>query len=74
MADSESRMRSEESHAEDDNELSEDIDEELEEPPRAPRYPVPQRRLAAVEVPAVVENIDRTIKAFGRTSALSYVS
>ncbi|KAG5942763.1 hypothetical protein E4U53_007168, partial [Claviceps sorghi] len=30
----------------------------------APRYRVAHRHLAAVEIPAVVENVDRAIKAF----------
>lgn len=38
----------------------------------APRYPIPRRRLAAVEVPAIVRNVDRAIKAFGRNSALPH--
>jgi hypothetical protein len=42
-------------------------------PQSAPRYPVPARRLAAVEVPAVVQNVDRAIRAFGRTPVLSHV-
>ena len=40
----------------------------------APRYPIPSRDLAAVEVPAVVENIDLAVKAFGRVSSLTHVS
>lgn len=40
----------------------------------APRYPIPSRRLAAVEIPAVVNNIDRAVKAFGRVPSLSHVS
>lgn len=39
----------------------------------APAYPVPHRSLAAVEVPAVVKNVDRTIKAFGRGPSLKHV-
>ncbi|PHH88603.1 hypothetical protein CDD83_7330 [Cordyceps sp. RAO-2017] len=38
----------------------------------APRYEVPSRRLAAVELPAVVKNIDRAVKAFGRVPSLSH--
>ncbi|POR31041.1 Transcription factor tau subunit sfc1 [Tolypocladium paradoxum] len=38
----------------------------------APRYPIPLRYLAAVEIPAVVENIDRAVKAFGRTPSLTH--
>lgn len=40
----------------------------------APRYPIPSRYLAAVEIPAVVENIDRAVKAFGRAPSLAHVS
>jgi general transcription factor 3C polypeptide 5 (transcription factor C subunit 1) len=39
----------------------------------APRFPIAQRTLAAVEIPAVVENIDRTVKAFGRVPNLAHV-
>ncbi|KAF5024025.1 hypothetical protein F66182_3912 [Fusarium sp. NRRL 66182] len=39
----------------------------------APRYTVPSRVLGAVEVPAVVENVDRTVKAFGRVPNLQHV-
>lgn len=40
----------------------------------APRYPIPSRELSAVEVPAFIQNIDRTVKAFGRVPDLSHVS
>lgn len=40
----------------------------------APRYTIAPRALAAVEIPAVVENIDRTVKAFGRVPTLEHVS
>lgn len=40
----------------------------------APRYFIPHRHLAAVEVPAVVQNIDRAVKAFGRVPSLNHVS
>ncbi|KJZ80427.1 hypothetical protein HIM_00277 [Hirsutella minnesotensis 3608] len=39
----------------------------------APRYNIAPRRLAAVEIPAVVNNIDRAVKAFGRVASLSHV-
>ncbi|KAG6208044.1 hypothetical protein E4U50_003481 [Claviceps purpurea] len=39
----------------------------------APRYSIPQRHLSAVEIPAIVENVDRTIKAFGRNATLAHV-
>ncbi|KAG6014469.1 hypothetical protein E4U54_005262 [Claviceps lovelessii] len=39
----------------------------------APRYRIAHRHLAAVEIPAVVENVDRTIKAFGRNPTLAHV-
>lgn len=40
----------------------------------APRFRIPPRDLAAVEIPAVVENIDRAVKAFGRVPSLEHVS
>ena len=40
----------------------------------APRYPIPRRKLSAVEIPAVVQNMDRAVKAFGRVSTLNHVS
>lgn len=40
----------------------------------APRYPIASRGLSAVEIPAVVQNVDRAIKAFGRVSSLTHVS
>lgn len=40
----------------------------------APRYPIPPRQLSAVEIPAVVENIDRAVKALGRHATLEHVS
>ncbi|PHH70908.1 hypothetical protein CDD82_6853 [Ophiocordyceps australis] len=40
---------------------------------QAPRYPLPCRPLTAVEIPAVVNNVDRAIKAFGRSPSLSHV-
>ncbi|KAK6453180.1 hypothetical protein FP744_10009432 [Trichoderma asperellum] len=39
----------------------------------APRYAIPQRELTAVEIPAVVENIDRAVRAFGRVPSLRHV-
>ncbi|KAG4275884.1 hypothetical protein FPRO04_08003 [Fusarium proliferatum] len=42
-------------------------------PDSAPRYTVPSRAIGAVEIPAVVENIDRTVKAFGRVPNLQHV-
>ncbi|KAK5993941.1 Transcription factor tau subunit sfc1 [Cladobotryum mycophilum] len=39
----------------------------------APRYPIVHREFSAVEVPAVVENIDRAVKAFGRVPTLRHV-
>ena len=50
----------------------EDVDVAPED--AAPRYPIPSRYLAAVEIPAVVENIDRAVKAFGRAPSLAHVS
>jgi general transcription factor 3C polypeptide 5 (transcription factor C subunit 1) len=40
----------------------------------APRYAIPRRELTAVEIPAVVENIDRAVRAFGRVPSLRHVS
>lgn len=40
----------------------------------APRYSIPRRDLTAVEIPAVVENIDRAVRAFGRVPSLRHVS
>lgn len=40
----------------------------------APRYPIPRTKLSAVEVPAVIQNLDRAIKAFGRVPTLNHVS
>lgn len=40
----------------------------------APKYPIPNRDLGAVEIPAVVENVDRAVKAFGRTPSFQQVS
>ncbi|KAL6902449.1 RNA polymerase III transcription factor IIIC subunit domain-containing protein [Trichoderma evansii] len=39
----------------------------------APRYGIPRRELTAVEIPAVVENIDRAVRAFGRVPSLRHV-
>lgn len=54
--------------------LEQDASQEERSSDGAPRYPVPSRRLAAVEIPAVVKDIDRAVKAFGRVSSLSHVS
>lgn len=40
----------------------------------APRYKIDPRVLGAVEIPAVVENVDRAVKAFGRVPNLQHVS
>lgn len=40
----------------------------------APRYVIPACDLAAVEVPAIVDNPDRAVRAFGRVSDLQHVS
>lgn len=40
----------------------------------APRYSIPLRQLSAVEVPAIINNIDRAVKAFGRAPTLRHVS
>jgi hypothetical protein len=39
----------------------------------APKYSIPARDLGAVEIPAVVENVDRAVKAFGRVPSLRHV-
>lgn len=39
----------------------------------APRYPISQRNLGTVEVPAVVKDVDRAVKAFGRVPSLKHV-
>lgn len=40
----------------------------------APRYVVPHRDLAAVEFPAVIQDVDRAVKTFGRLPTLQHVS
>lgn len=40
----------------------------------APTYTVPNTNIAAVEIPAVVQNIERAISAFGRVSSFDHVS
>ncbi|KAJ3458108.1 hypothetical protein MRS44_012217 [Fusarium solani] len=42
-------------------------------PESAPKYTVSARVLGAVEIPAVVENVDRAVKAFGRVPNLQHV-
>ncbi|KAJ4307999.1 tau 95 subunit of transcription factor TFIIIC [Fusarium piperis] len=42
-------------------------------PDTAPKYTVPARVIGAVEIPAVVENVDRAVKAFGRVPNLQHV-
>ena len=39
----------------------------------APRYSIPHRKIGAVEIPAVVKNVDRAVKAFGRSGSLTHV-
>lgn len=39
----------------------------------APRYPIPRRSMGAVEIPAVVQNVDRAVQAFGRVPSLAHV-
>ncbi len=39
----------------------------------APIYTIPNTEVAAVEIPAVVKNIDRAIKAFGRVASFEHV-
>ncbi|CAM1507932.1 Fc.00g047800.m01.CDS01 [Cosmosporella sp. VM-42] len=38
----------------------------------APRYTIPARALGAVEIPAVVENVDRAVNAFGRVPTFQH--
>ncbi|QPG97016.1 hypothetical protein C2857_005628 [Epichloe festucae Fl1] len=38
----------------------------------APRYRIAHRHLSAIEIPAVVENVDRAVKAFGRVPTLAH--
>lgn len=40
----------------------------------APRYEVPSRDLGAVEFPAIIHDVDRALRAFGRVPSLSHVS
>lgn len=42
-------------------------------PDSAPRFTIPERVIGAVEIPAVVENPDRAVKAFGRVPNLQHV-
>ncbi|KAF4990400.1 hypothetical protein FGRMN_8535 [Fusarium graminum] len=42
-------------------------------PESASRYIVPTRVVGAVEIPAVVENVDRAVKAFGRVPNLQHI-
>lgn len=42
-------------------------------PDAAPKYTVPNRVLGAVEIPAVVQNVDRAVQAFGRGPSLQHV-
>lgn len=57
-----------------DNEPFDDEAADYEEAQGAPRYPIPSRELGAVEVPALIQNVDRAVKAFGRVPDLSHVS
>lgn len=40
----------------------------------APRFNIPSRDISAVEIPAIVKNVDRAVKAFGRVPNLTHVS
>jgi hypothetical protein len=58
-------------------EFSDSIYEEYTgRPPQetAPKYPIPQRRIGAVEVPMIVINTDRGVKAFGNLQGFQQVS
>ena len=48
--------------------------ESLQDHTRTQRYPIPATEFGAVEIPAIVENIDRAILAFGRVPDLRHVS
>ena len=39
----------------------------------APRYQIPEREMGAVELPAIVHDVDRAIRAFGRVPSLAHV-
>jgi general transcription factor 3C polypeptide 5 (transcription factor C subunit 1) len=59
----------------DDTQFEDDHGERASEsvhPDSAPRYLIPERVIGAVEFPAVVENPDRAVKAFGRVPHLQH--
>ena len=39
----------------------------------APTYTIPSRKLSAVEIPAIVNDVDRAVSAFGRAPSLEHV-
>ncbi|KFA79864.1 hypothetical protein S40288_03775 [Stachybotrys chartarum IBT 40288] len=55
-----------------DRDPSEGISSEPGEQNAAPKYAIPLRDLAAVEIPAIVESVDRAVKAFGRNTSLRH--
>lgn len=57
-----------------DNEPFDDEGPDYEDAEGAPRYPIPSKRFGAVEVPALVQNVDRAVQAFGRVPDLNHVS
>ncbi|KAI6784912.1 Transcription factor tau subunit-like protein [Emericellopsis cladophorae] len=63
------RRRSNHSSPQNDDEVAEDEYEDANF--GAPRFVIPRRNLAAVELPANVQNVDRAIQAFGRRPDLS---
>ena len=65
------RRRSDHSSPQNDDEVAEDEYEDANF--GAPRFVIPRRNLAAVELPANVQNVDRAIQAFGRRPDLSNV-
>ncbi|QPC79228.1 hypothetical protein HYE68_009980 [Fusarium pseudograminearum] len=60
----------------DDTQFEDDHGERASEsvhPDSAPRYMIPERVIGAIEFPAIVENPDRAVKAFGRVPHLQHV-
>ena len=57
-----------------DNEPFDDGTPDYDDAEGAPRYPIPSRQFSAVEMPALVQNVDRAVQAFGRVPDLNHVS
>ncbi len=47
--------------------------EPVQTPETAPTYPVPARKLSAVEHPLIIKDVDKAIKTFGRSPAFQTV-